>query len=640
MQKSSQDYDARPLAESLVAWFTQHGGRLSPDVQLVHSDSRGFHMRALRPLSSPVVASCPLGLTLSYRNLDPSQKEVLPIGSPLQQCRGKIPDHILTYLLLIEQRKEGENSPWHAYIACLPGPESMTTPIWFDEDDMAFLAGTSLAPAARERRNDLHQQWEHAVKVMRELDIALADEIDLESLLWAATIFTSRAFISTHILPGTETIPILFPVIDILNHSVFAKVEWDFQPHQSFALKCLESDTFQPGQELFNNYAPKQNDELLLGYGFCLEDNPIEQFALKLAFPPQLQQYAQELGLLNAESVPFGMSTAFLDADPNKEQHFLRARGHPFGRYDNHIPFFRDIPPYIVHFFFIQTVLALDLDVRNINVERPGERITVQVLVLLHQALEQRCSSLPLSLQQVPTNDKQRYAKLYRDGQAKIIHSVRRELKAAVARLRAPNGLLLSITESMATFAAENPTGAQKFQQGLVQHELQGPEDEGVVWTLLLMVFISSMLTAECKTEGATFSMLRDVFTRHPLPALEDGVEDAETFTFIDENLDDFLHLPSIDADATPVDILDDVGLAFVNQSVDDSTPTFVSGRTENLGARIIMWALKVAEQDVVPVFENGTISKCLYARRRRAEVESSDEEWMYHDVVLDSEGV
>jgi hypothetical protein len=97
----------------------------------------------------------------------------------LQQCQGKIPDHILTYLLLIEQQKKGKESPWHAYISCLPGPESMTTPLWFDEDDLTFLAGTSLAPATKERKTDYYQQWEHALSVLQATGIALADEVNL-----------------------------------------------------------------------------------------------------------------------------------------------------------------------------------------------------------------------------------------------------------------------------------------------------------------------------------------------------------------------------------------------------------------------------------------------------------------------------
>lgn len=174
----SHGFSKHPLAEDLLSWFTQNGGWLSPDVQIVYNESQGYHMRALRPTKSEVV-TCPLKLTLSSLNLDPDQKEVLPIASPLQQCRGKIPDHILTYLLLIEQRIRGKESPWYNYIACLPTPKSMTTPLWFDDEDVAFLAGTSLAPALKEREADYRKQWLDAVSVMQETGIAWAKQVDL-----------------------------------------------------------------------------------------------------------------------------------------------------------------------------------------------------------------------------------------------------------------------------------------------------------------------------------------------------------------------------------------------------------------------------------------------------------------------------
>jgi len=172
------DFKTHPLAKDLLSWFIQHGGWLSPDVQIVYNQSQGHHMRALRP-TNPEVVTCPLKLTLSSLNLDPLQKEVLPITSPLQQCRGRIPDHILTYLLLIEQRIKGKESPWYHYIACLPASGSMTTPLWFDEEDVAFLAGTSLAPALKERKADYQKQWEDAVSVMKEIGIVWADQVDL-----------------------------------------------------------------------------------------------------------------------------------------------------------------------------------------------------------------------------------------------------------------------------------------------------------------------------------------------------------------------------------------------------------------------------------------------------------------------------
>jgi hypothetical protein len=179
MAEPSTSRTPEQKAKALVEWFTDHRGQLSDHVQIAFSDSRGYHMRAVSPLTSPVVVTCPLKLTLSCLNLDPKQKEVQTIVSCLQPCQGKIADHILTYMLLIEQRNKGTESPWYNYIACLPGSESMTTPLWFDDEDMAFLAGTSLAPASLERKTHYREQWEQAVTVLRDNGVALADTLDL-----------------------------------------------------------------------------------------------------------------------------------------------------------------------------------------------------------------------------------------------------------------------------------------------------------------------------------------------------------------------------------------------------------------------------------------------------------------------------
>lgn len=170
---------SHPLADELISWFTESGGQLSSDVQIVYSSSNGFHMRAKRPLSVSTVVTCPLKITLSCLNLDPDRKEVLHVPSSLQQCRGQIPDHILTYLFLIEQRRKGKESPWYAYIACLPSPEAMTTPLWFGDDDFAFLAGTSLAPAARERKREYLQHYQQALVVLREHSVVVAEKLEL-----------------------------------------------------------------------------------------------------------------------------------------------------------------------------------------------------------------------------------------------------------------------------------------------------------------------------------------------------------------------------------------------------------------------------------------------------------------------------
>lgn len=417
--------------------------------------------------------------------------------------------------------------------------------------------------------------------------------------------------------------PILFPVVDILNHSVSAKVEWDFKPHASFSLKLLEGNSFEPGQELYNNYAPKQNDELLLGYGFCLSNNPIEQFPLKLAFPPMLQDYARATGLFNPENVPFGMSTDFLTIDPNSEQHFLRAKGHPFGRYDNRVPFFQGVPPYIVHFFFIQTLLSLELSVQDIDVKEPGARITLQVLTLLQQAITQRSSTLPLTLADEPQNSKQVYAKTYRDGQAVIIHSVRSELQHVIDCLRkgdlGKQVALLTPTE-IAT-AVLSSSQLTKFNSAVANNN---PNDGRLIWTVLLACLVTYSLT---NSEGPALSFLRSFFARYPLPALEDGIEDADTYSFIDEHLADFV-VASGQGGEDVLERLDDIGDAYV-QNENTSELSLLSGQTENLGARVIMWAMRVAEQEVVHVLEDGASKACILFEPWGSD---GNDEWMYQE--------
>lgn len=112
-------------------------------------------------------------------------------------------------------------------------------------------------------------------------------------------------------------------------------------------MQLLDYESVQAGDELFNNYAPKQNDELLLGYGFCLRDNPVEQFAIRMALPPQLEDQATKMNLFSPASVAFGMNTDFLAGNPAQEQHYLRPIGHPFGRYKNNVAYLRSVPPWI-----------------------------------------------------------------------------------------------------------------------------------------------------------------------------------------------------------------------------------------------------------------------------------------------------
>ena len=55
----------------------------------------------------------------------------------------------------------------------------------------------------------------------------------------------------------------------MLNHSENAKVDWEFGSDGSI---IKTEQVIDAGKEIFNNYGPKSNAELIIGYGFCKSD--------------------------------------------------------------------------------------------------------------------------------------------------------------------------------------------------------------------------------------------------------------------------------------------------------------------------------------------------------------------------------
>lgn len=43
--------------------------------------------------------------------------------------------------------------------------------------------------------------------------------------------------------------------------------------------------------QVFNNYGPKGNEELLRGYGFCLVDNPVDVAHFRVGVDPATLRY-------------------------------------------------------------------------------------------------------------------------------------------------------------------------------------------------------------------------------------------------------------------------------------------------------------------------------------------------------------
>lgn len=117
--------------------------------------------------------------------------------------------------------------------------------------------------------------------------------------LWASCIFTSRAFpymLFDKNIKDLNT-AFLIPVVDLLNHENERKVRWTVE-NNNFVFNTLDSDeNIKAGMELFNNYGEKSNLDLLLGYGFVVNNNRYESATLTLQVDESVIDGAKSFGV-------------------------------------------------------------------------------------------------------------------------------------------------------------------------------------------------------------------------------------------------------------------------------------------------------------------------------------------------------
>lgn len=82
--------------------------------------------------------------------------------------------------------------------------------------------------------------------------------IESDLYVWAATIITTRGFPAAASSEKSLGLPVLVPGLDLMNHSLSAKVAWDWGP-KSCAISTDE--TVMGGRPILNNYGPKSNEE-------------------------------------------------------------------------------------------------------------------------------------------------------------------------------------------------------------------------------------------------------------------------------------------------------------------------------------------------------------------------------------------
>lgn len=297
--------------------------------------------------------------------------------------------------------------------------------------------------------------------------------------------------------PEDDDFPVLFPGLDAANHSHEVRVDWTFNPGH-FSIRI--NNEIPPGVEVFNNYGPKGNGELLIGYGFCIPNNPYDTVALTLKEPPadlQVDLKHVKAGYFTAEGAWSLEKGTFRLGIPSPRSQ------HPHG-------VFFDLPELLLELLLY--MLRCERDLPFIFIERLSERLTTphssesrylpHIARLIATFLSQKLTQLESGkLPSSPQNTKQRQASIYRQGQIKIMQMYISNLQSFVRSLiwtpltqdsrLAQQPCLVTLESALSAFAARGLLD-DAFMEGislstntrdLEQLRIAGWEED--VWVML-----------------------------------------------------------------------------------------------------------------------------------------------------------
>lgn len=183
------------------------------------------------------------------------------------------------------------NDKFKPYIDLLPSLKDINSPLSMHENSLYVFDNTSLQKSyIIEKLEALKKD----LKLIESLNLSSNLKISFDDYLWSHLIITSRAFPYRIINPAADPhLVMLLPIIDLLNHKPNSKVEWSSSSNGNFKFSNLDThdnDKDDNKIEIFNNYGPKSNAELLMGYGFVLEDNEFESLQLSLSLGNELKE--------------------------------------------------------------------------------------------------------------------------------------------------------------------------------------------------------------------------------------------------------------------------------------------------------------------------------------------------------------
>ncbi|KAG8215253.1 hypothetical protein J3R82DRAFT_8807 [Butyriboletus roseoflavus] len=326
--------------DTLRSWFVARGGSFHPLVVLESQGPFGISVLAPRLDEDTTIVTCPFALIITKDTSSQALKTLLGPDAHATLDTWSERQLICSYLSfhhLCPEQSIPEALRHFPYTQCLPTAANLLTPLHFTTTEREILRGTNLYGATLDRERDWRAEWVHCRSLVQSVNHAWGDAFTWDIYLTASTHLSSRAFPSSILSPdpslvaSPSTYPVLIPGVDLLNHKRRQPVSWivSCQDAASDTVSIVvhpktdsDFETASPHGELievFNNYGPKPNDELILGYGFSLPDNPDDTITLKVGGSATSQKWLVGRNAQQVEGLWSGIRSRIANGESDYE---------------------------------------------------------------------------------------------------------------------------------------------------------------------------------------------------------------------------------------------------------------------------------------------------------------------------------
>lgn len=320
---SSNTKDQTEKILKLLSWAQENGAKVSQSLKFEYTNDKGVTARSTvltnsdQEVSSEPQLQIPKKLIISSglsKKVFGEIKDTINANAALKLLLAKLKFNAEDTIINDNGDKEWNLTEFFApYVNLLPIMQATGSPYYWNEEELKSIEGTNLGGSLQAKLDAIYQEW---VDLMSKLPSQHQNEEDLKfkdryyqlkrddlleeilhfksytsfgAYLYSSIIFTSRAFPHHIVDPNCSTgAAILLPLIDLLNHGNYTKIDWAYtktqDQHEGF-FSLHNRDLLQEGNEVLNNYGAKGNEELLLGYGFVIPNNTNDSIALRVKLP-------------------------------------------------------------------------------------------------------------------------------------------------------------------------------------------------------------------------------------------------------------------------------------------------------------------------------------------------------------------